>query len=77
MGKGSSLQLICNAHTAFLLCWAEFQDSGALHWMNNIDIMGCCIPEHSELLCSTTYIGCVVLNISDWNGIWISWGAKW
>ena len=25
MGKGSSLQLICNAHTAFLLSGAEFQ----------------------------------------------------
>ena len=23
-GKGSSLQLICNAHTAFLLCWQSW-----------------------------------------------------
>ena len=25
-GKGSSLQLICNAHTAFLLCGAEMNE---------------------------------------------------
>ena len=31
-GKGSSLQLICNAHTVFLLCDAELENLHAFSW---------------------------------------------
>ena len=31
-GKGSSLQLICNAHTAFLLCWAALSKWDKFSW---------------------------------------------